>query len=615
MNDYFGISDIGFVRLRAVLNLHFWEMSISQFSNLFPLINNDTFNLSKRDTQLEEFTDIKNAIIDLTNIENFIKKAKKSPKTRRSTRKTRNSANKDAENNSDQSIDQNFLDQDGNHYSTIIMEILISLMTKESKSLRKGAVEGFRQICKELKLDGIEILADAVSGQNVDDEGYGLIVNEEVETDSEEEEEEDEENEEGKGEDNDQDDSDSDNSSSENEDLDEAAQSNLHDKLKAVLGDPTKIQTTDNETDNSNSEEESPIENADSDMDAQMLEMDEKLGQIFRERKNHLGRRQKIELQNQVVNFRLRLLDFIEVLVSSRNHGMAIDASDENKLLSIFLSILSKSLAFCIFREDENSAVFQRCKSLVNLLNKKKINNYAYSQNLYNNDENENNSSKGIYISNAQEITSLLKKVTHKSAASLLISLIFFNIKCLNHSEGKNEENLDEKFNKILLEIFKDALTNDYIKNRNAGFIGFLLNELQNRYSENCGLLGKLLVSEINDNQVCNKSRLIKILKFVLDISKKKVSKEVMDFDQDVFDKLLDFEKNGDDGDNEMEDDGETKDDNADSVVGRGNAEIVMLIAKIARNLKMESILSQIRLKTDGRKEYKKIVAFLKSCT
>ena len=189
MNDYFGISDIGFVRLRAVLNLHFWEMSISQFSNLFPLINNDTFNLSKRDTQLEEFTDIKNAIIDLTNIENFIKKAKKSPKTRRSTRKTRNSANKDAENNSDQSVDQNFLDQDGNHYSTIIMEILISLMTKESKSLRKGAVEGFRQICKELKLDGIEILADAVSGQNVDDEGYGLIVNEEVETDSEEEEE------------------------------------------------------------------------------------------------------------------------------------------------------------------------------------------------------------------------------------------------------------------------------------------------------------------------------------------------------------------------------------------------------------------------------------------
>merc|ERR1719220_2567334 len=134
-------------------------------------------------------------------------------------------------------------------------------------------------------------------------------------------------------------------------------QQQFNDKVKAVLG---------NDSDASS--------NAGSDLDEEMLTLDQNLSRIFRERKNQVGKRQKIELQTQALNFRLRLLDFVEVLASSRSAGLGLNRDQKQpKKLAIFLSILSKSLGHCVYNSADDSEIFQRSKNIIGMLLKKKM--------------------------------------------------------------------------------------------------------------------------------------------------------------------------------------------------------------------------------------------------
>ena len=141
--------------------------------------------------------------------------------------------------------------EQGVHWSCVMMEILISIMTKESKLLRKGAVDSFRQIVEDMDVEAITILGKDIMGQEANTEGYGLGVHEEMETDSEDDEEEKEEDEEevdGKDESDEEmmDDSKNESSKSEkNNDSDESSEdeaeknnvdTELRSKLQAVLG-------------------------------------------------------------------------------------------------------------------------------------------------------------------------------------------------------------------------------------------------------------------------------------------------------------------------------------------------------------------------------------------
>ena len=98
-------------------------------------------------------------------------------------------------------------------------------MAKESKLLRKGAVDSFRQIVGEMDIEAVKILGGDIMGQEVNSEGYGLGVHEEMETDSEDddEEEDDEEEEEVK-----MDDENSDEESSDEENNTDKNKDNKH---------------------------------------------------------------------------------------------------------------------------------------------------------------------------------------------------------------------------------------------------------------------------------------------------------------------------------------------------------------------------------------------------
>ena len=138
--------------------------------------------------------------------------------------------------------------EQGVHWSCVMMEILISIMTKESKLLRKGAVDSFRQIVEDMDVEAITILGKDIMGQEANTEGYGLGVHEEMETDSEDDEEEEEEEVDGKDESDEEmmDDSKNESSKSEkNNDSDESSEdeaeknnvdTELRSKLQAVLG-------------------------------------------------------------------------------------------------------------------------------------------------------------------------------------------------------------------------------------------------------------------------------------------------------------------------------------------------------------------------------------------
>ena len=228
-----------------------------------------SIQLSKRRGDISESEELKAVILDLVAIEKDI-------------------------------VDKKQVDDEGNHWSEVLVEILISLMTKESKTLRKAVVDSFRFIVSDLSIKSIEILADTISGQNND--GFGLSVNEEVETDSEDDSEDDEEASEEEEEAGEEDEDSSE--EEENQEID----ASFHKSLSAIVN-----------------AEGNESEEAGSEMDEQMMELDEKLSKVFRERKRHLGKRQKQELEAQAMNFRLRNLDFIEVLACSRTAGMGLN--------------------------------------------------------------------------------------------------------------------------------------------------------------------------------------------------------------------------------------------------------------------------------------------------
>ena len=139
--------------------------------------------------------------------------------------------------------------EQGVHWSCVMMEILISIMTKESKLLRKGAVDSFRQIVEDMDVEAITILGKDIMGQEANTEGYGLGVHEEMETDSEDDEEEEDEEEVDEKDESDEemmDDSKNESSKSEkNNDSDDSSEdeaeknnvdTELRSKLQAVLG-------------------------------------------------------------------------------------------------------------------------------------------------------------------------------------------------------------------------------------------------------------------------------------------------------------------------------------------------------------------------------------------
>ena len=127
----------------------------------------------------------------------------------------------------------------GVHWSCVMMEILISIMAKESKLLRKGAVDSFRQIVGEMDIEAVKILGGDIMGQEVNSEGYGLGVHEEMETDSEDDDNEDEEDDEEEEEEEvkmDDENSDEESSDEENNTDKNKDDSEFRSKLMAVLG-------------------------------------------------------------------------------------------------------------------------------------------------------------------------------------------------------------------------------------------------------------------------------------------------------------------------------------------------------------------------------------------
>jgi len=368
-------------------------------------------------------------------------------------------------------VDKKQVDDEGNHWSEVMVEILISLMTKESKTLRKAVVDSFRFIVSDLSMKSIEILADTISGQNND--GFGLSVNEEVETDSEDDSEEDEEEDEAVGDDESSDEE-------ENEEID----ASFHNSLSAIVN-----------ADGNESEE------AGSEMDEQMMQLDEKLSKVFRERKRHLGKRQKQELEAQAMNFRLRNLDFIEVLACSRTAGMGLNyGQSEPELLPVFLSKLTVPLAQCLIQSDEGQ-IFQRVKNLITTLAKRKFQNFSSSTVALHSEEIKNSTSTVIV---------LVKRAQNQAIAKSLLDLVFVNTKILSKIDSFSSE--------IVCELIATP-TVDFIVKRNSQMSGTLFMEFANRYNEKMAKVIEKVVPCLKD--ACQKGRRDKVLKSCVNLVRK----------------------------------------------------------------------------------------------
>ena len=242
--------------------------------------------------------------------------------------------------------------------------------------------------------------------------------------------------------------------------------------------------------------------NAGSDMDEEMVALDSNLSRIFRERKKHTHKRQKQELVSQANNFRIRLLDFVEVLASSRFAGIGLNRDQtEPSSLAVYLAILAPGLAYSL--KTSNVQLFQRAKSIIQMVVKRKFNNVVA--------ENMTKEASVEFIKeNTKKLVECLASVTSNSMAGPILQLLSFNLKIMNRLGSLDTEQLSELFS-------KDAV--EYITKRSSNFTVVLMQDIPQRFPEfSAGIISEVLKSLSNS---CHKSRTIKALNVASQIGSK----------------------------------------------------------------------------------------------
>ncbi|KAI8807296.1 DNA polymerase phi-domain-containing protein [Cladochytrium replicatum] len=197
----------------------------------------------------------------------------------------------------------------------VLVDIIISLLSRPSAHLRTLSERAFRAFCGELTSTGLSLLIQVLQTEpgstdfeNNDEEDDVEMVDGESGKPVEDASEREEENEDGESGDDDDDDDDDEDDEDENEDVD----LELRNKIQHALGAaalPIDIDMSDNdEVDNDGDDDGDYDEAFDDD---QMEQFDGKLAEIFKEKKRM--KTEKEDAKRQILNLKLRILDLLDI--------------------------------------------------------------------------------------------------------------------------------------------------------------------------------------------------------------------------------------------------------------------------------------------------------------
>ncbi|KAF9906499.1 DNA-directed DNA polymerase [Lobosporangium transversale] len=196
----------------------------------------------------------------------------------------------------------------------VIVDILLSFLIKPSALLRHVSEQVFVIFCDKMTKTGLELMLSTLQTKDNKDDMFGEENDEEDEDEdaeadahnqSGEEEEEEEEEEEGEGEeDDDEDEEETEDMDVDEEEDDEPVDEEFRKKLAAAL----------NMKDGGEDEESSDEELLDDD---QMMAFDEKLNEIFRQKK--LAKAQQKDAKQTLVHFKNKVLDLLELYIKKQS--------------------------------------------------------------------------------------------------------------------------------------------------------------------------------------------------------------------------------------------------------------------------------------------------------
>ncbi|KAF9969908.1 DNA-directed DNA polymerase [Actinomortierella ambigua] len=242
----------------------------------------------------------------------FAPPAKKSAGAAKASKKRKNAAEED---------DEEEAEEEELQPVEVILDILLSFLIKPSALLRHVSEQVFVIFCDKMTKTGLELLLSTLSTKdNKDDmfgeEGAGEEEHDHDHSDDEDDEENDEENDE-EDEDEDEED-DEDEGESEDMEIDEDPEEDVpvDEDLRKRIAEALQMQNGavgSSSNENSDEEEEELLD------DDQMMAFDEKLSEIFKQKK--LAKTQERDAKQTLVHFKNKVLDLLELFVKKQSHN------------------------------------------------------------------------------------------------------------------------------------------------------------------------------------------------------------------------------------------------------------------------------------------------------
>ncbi|CAH1232832.1 MYBBP1A [Branchiostoma lanceolatum] len=227
-------------------------------------------------------------------------------------------------------------EEDEPHWVEVVVEILLSLLSRPSHLLRTVVDNVFRVVCPQLTRKGLQLIVDVLeAGSNDDEEGHVKVDDFDEDEDEEDEEEGDAEKKELKlnGDLGSEDESDSD------DDEEEEEEEEVHDvdeefkaKIKEALGKAAVPHDDDDDDASSTASNQSDLS------DSTMMKLDESLSKIFRTHEKS-AKATKKEAKRLMTDFKQRVTDLLDIFLRKQQSNPLV-----LELLEPLLRIVRDSL-------------------------------------------------------------------------------------------------------------------------------------------------------------------------------------------------------------------------------------------------------------------------------
>ncbi|XP_012942032.1 rDNA transcriptional regulator pol5 isoform X2 [Aplysia californica] len=351
-------------------------------------------------------------------------------------------------------------------WQEVVTEVLLNLMSLQSHLGRVVACVVLQSMSSHLTVGAVQLITEVLipkAGRG--DDAGGVLVEAE---DGEDEDDDDLLDEDVPGEESEDDDGDNEDDESEEEEEgedDEEEEMQVDEQFRASVKEALGAAAVKEDDDEKEDDELSDMS------DSEMFELDDMLAEVFRQKKKaSAGKKSREEKKKETANFRIRVLDLVEVLVKSERCGD-------------FVTELLRPLLLLILKADakENQAVVDKSKSLFRLLKSKAK---GLTDTVHTADE-----QKDFF----QELLDLAQTVTEASHVQD-ISLACHIVMNLNCVQAKNS---GKKCMKLLEETVKNVITKGKSK-QHLSFFSHLIDNDVARYQFMC----PMMVASLKDSSI-----------------------------------------------------------------------------------------------------------------